>query len=692
MYIRTKTSKNSPRKTVQIVESFINDKGQPRQRIVQHLGVAFDDEQLRGLWTMAEKLIPELELRAKEEELFKTGQLSLYEFKPDAYEQEIPEDRFAKIKAMLKHEDVLEGPFEVWGEVFDKLGIEDLLGLSDRGRGSTHALKLCLLAKLTDGGSKRRSAQWLTKELGLKLSEDRFYRMMDKLSTKTDKIKELGFNNGRRLLDKISLVLFDVTTLYFESFLDDEDKEIHEEQPVPENLRHKSHPTESAMVKKKVIPGLRRHGFSKDCKFKETQVVLALATSAEGFPLWYEVFPGNAAECSTLKHMVEEVKQRVNPDEIWVVADGAMLTTDNRKVLADANAGYVLGSSVRKLAKKERDKAICLSSFEELDEDKKYRTIKLQNGNTLVVTWSCKKAKKDVHDREQSIKKLMKKLDKNGEVQAKTIISNRGTSKYIEPTKGNEEAKYCLNQAKIEEDAKYDGLHGVETDREISNVEDVMAVLSAYGNLWHIEDCFRVSKSELKIRPIYHWTAQRIRAHIGICFLALLMERYLERQLKVRRHIKLSPREIKDALLKVNSTLIKDTENEKLYRFPGRLPKAQIIDPRKTGGLFLCLLIGFAPTLNVVSGGMTQNVDQKLSDDGGREGASPHSPFQHGDHNVLRIVGGGVTGKKGVIQTVRVLSGPRLSGDGDSEHSSPSTGPMPDHVIQSPLHHAKFIG
>ena len=75
MYIRTKSSKLSPRKTVQIVESFINDKGQPRQRIVQHMGVAFDEAQLQQLWTMAEKLIPELEERSKEEKLFKNGQL-----------------------------------------------------------------------------------------------------------------------------------------------------------------------------------------------------------------------------------------------------------------------------------------------------------------------------------------------------------------------------------------------------------------------------------------------------------------------------------------------------------------------------------------------------------------------------------------------------------------------------------------
>jgi transposase len=343
---------------------------------------------------------------------------------------------------MLKQEDVLEGPFEVWGEIFDKLGIEDILGLSDRGRGATHALKLCLSAKLTDGGSKRRSALWLTEQLGMALSEDRFYRMMDKLSAKTDKVKELGFMCGRSLCDnKISLVLFDVTTLYFESFLDDEDESV---EAVSEEASGET-PTQ-------VKAGLRRHGFSKDCKFKETQIVLALASSADGIP-------------------------------------------------------------------------------------------------------------------------LLKKLDKNGEVQVKTIISNRGTSKYIEPSEGNGEAKYCLNQAKIEEDAKYDGLHGVETDRTISNEEDVKAVLGAYGSLWNIEDCFRVSKSDLKFRPIYHWTHDRVRAHVAICFLALLMERYLEKHLRIRRHVRLSAQRIKDALLKVNSTIIKDTEGDKLYRFPSRLSK-----------------------------------------------------------------------------------------------------------------------
>ena len=558
MFIRTKSSKLSPRKTVQIVETFINDNGQPRQRIVQHLGVAFDDVQLQQLWTMAEKLIPELEERAKEEKLFKNGQLPLFEFSPGSYQQEIPDNQIARVKNLLKHDDVLEGPFEVWGEVFDKIGVEDLLGLSDRGRGSTHALKLCLIAKLSDGGSKRRSAAWLSDRLGLSLSEDRIYRMMDKLSVKTDKVREVGFRCGRALCDnKISLLLFDVTTLYFESFLDDEAREVQKKSALEETPV--KNPDASVDTKPKMELGLRRHGFSKDCKFKETQVVLALATSSDGIPLWYDVFPGNTAECCTLKNMLEEVSKRVNPDEVWVVADAAMLTKDNRKILKEAGAGYVLGASLKKLGKKEQKQVLDLESFKELDDDRKYRVVALSGGNTLVVTWSGKKAKKDAHDRECLIKRLLKKLDEHGEARVKSLISNRGTGKYIEPCDSNSDERYRLNVNKIDEEAKYDGLHGVETDRQISCMEDVKAVLAAYGNLWHIEDCFRVSKSDLAIRPIYHWTGWRIRAHVSICFLALLMERYLEKHLRIRRHVTLSARRIKDALLKVNSTLIKDT-------------------------------------------------------------------------------------------------------------------------------------
>ena len=108
----------------------------------------------------------------------------------------------------------------------------------------------------------------------------------------------------------------------------------------------------------------------------------------------------------------------------------------------------------------------------------------------------------------------------------------------------------------------------METNFPVATKEDALRVLAAYGQLWHIEDCFRVAKSELKIRPVFHWTKPRIEAHVALCFLALLMERFLEKQIKSKRHMTLSPQQIRHALGDIQSALVRDTQSGTLYRMP----------------------------------------------------------------------------------------------------------------------------
>jgi hypothetical protein len=204
------------------------------------------------------------------------------------------------------------------------------------------------------GGNKKHSATWLSGHLGLPLSEDRFYRVMDKLSGKTDKVKDLAFYNGRKLCDnRISLVLFDATILYFESFLDDDDEILSEKLPPAAAPIAKTSDTEpqaanDAGFKEVLSLVLHRHGFNKDREFKEAQVLILVASS-EGILLRYGVFPGNTAECLTLQNMINEV-------------------SENRKVLKQVSVGYVLGASVKKLDKATRKKALDLTSFTELDD------------------------------------------------------------------------------------------------------------------------------------------------------------------------------------------------------------------------------------------------------------------------------------------------------------------------------------
>ena len=224
MYIRSKTSKLSPRKTVQIVEAYVTPEGKRRQRIVQHLGVARDDQQLEELWALGTRLIPELEARAREEKALREGQGLLVELTPEDFERRVTEEAQVNVRNLRNVEHVLEGPFEVWGEVFSRLGFEGIFGTGVRDIGLTNLLKLCLTAKLFDGGSKLRAREWINETLGLELGKDRIYRMMDRLATRIPQVKERGFSCGRHLVEgPVSLLLFDVTTLYFESFEEDGD-------------------------------------------------------------------------------------------------------------------------------------------------------------------------------------------------------------------------------------------------------------------------------------------------------------------------------------------------------------------------------------------------------------------------------------------------------------------------------------
>ena len=603
MYIRSKTSKLSPRKTVQIVEAYVTPEGKRRQRIVQHLGVARDDQQLEELWALGTRLIPELEARAREEKALREGQGLLVELTPEDFERRVTEEAQVNVRNLRNVEHVLEGPFEVWGEVFSRLGFEGIFGTGVRDIGLTNLLKLCLTAKLFDGGSKLRAREWINETLGLELGKDRIYRMMDRLATRIPQVKERGFSCGRHLVEgPVSLLLFDVTTLYFESFEEDGDHALSDpvdggngdrvggiegEGPgAAESLFREDRENTRDFPQDPDLPcrGLRKKGYSKDNKINETQVVLALSTSEEGIPLWYDLFPGNMSEGKTLLESMAGIGKKLDPRETWLVADNAMLNTANRTALEKNGYTYVLGSSLRKLPASEKEAALSREEHATLrsplpwtscekdsvgagaSEEWSWRTLRRSNGNTLVVTWNAAKAKRDAHKREHLRTRLEKRLGSRGEIRGKELISNRGTLKYVEPV--GEDSWYRLRQEALEEDARYDGFHAVETNFPVATKEDALRVLAAYGQLWHIEDCFRVAKSELKIRPVFHWTKPRIEAHVALCFLALLMERFLEKQIKSKRHMTLSPQQIRHALGDIQSALVRDTQSGTLYRMP----------------------------------------------------------------------------------------------------------------------------
>jgi len=216
------------------------------------------------------------------------------------------------------------------------LASDGIFGMSSRGRGSSNVLKECLACVLANPSSKAGMSRWLLRSSGKELPPNRIYRMMDGLSERTERVKRVVSRETASLPGaSTALMLFDVTTLYFESFEPDE---------------------------------LRKSGFSKDNRIKETQVVLALAVTPEGFPLWYEIFPGNTFEGHTLLPVLKKCGEELRAGETVVVADRAMFTEENLRLLEEAGYSFVVSAKLRSLKESVKKKILSAENYTPLPE------------------------------------------------------------------------------------------------------------------------------------------------------------------------------------------------------------------------------------------------------------------------------------------------------------------------------------
>ena len=549
MFIRVKPKANGS-KAVQIVE---NARRGDRvfQAILQHVGVASDEQELAELRLLAEGIARQL--RADRQEapcqraLLHDDVAGLSPETETPYERVLDREDGPRLGSGENEARVVDGPFEVMEWIFSNMGLHRIFTNSKRNNAKIGILKQCIAGMLAAPSSKRGLSSWLAAYTTASPSLDSIYRFMDAFGKKKQRVQELVRENSETLSGGVvNLALYDVTTLYFESFDEDE---------------------------------LRQNGYSKDNKFKETQVVLALATTPEGLPLWYETYPGKTWEGGTLSDFSKDWKKRARGVPGVIAADSGMFNKANLAELKENGLRYVLGAPLKKLSKGEKEQILDSSGYRELHsavvgEDAptvKYKIIAREDGTRLLVTWSSARAEKNAHDRERLLERTLKKLKKKDSVQGASLIGNRGASKYLRLRDGEKTNEYILDEEKIAQDEKWDGLRGIITDLPMENERDVSAVLSHYHSLWRIEESFRIGKSDLKIRPIYHWTKERIEAHILLCYLAFSCLRYLQRRVLIQQRERLSAKQLMRAILDVDSTIFRDLRTGKAYRLPRRL-------------------------------------------------------------------------------------------------------------------------
>ncbi len=189
------------------------------------------------------------------------------------------------------------------------------------------------------------------------------------------------------------------------------------------------------------------------------------------------------------------------------------------------------------------------------------------DGCRLLISYREQRAKKDVYNREKGLRRL-EKAYKRGAL-TKDNINKRGYNKFLTMTG---KVEVAIDYAKVNDDARWDGLKGYLTNTSIPT-EDIF---TAYHNLWHVERAFRIAKSKIEIRPMFHFTRRRIEAHICICFVALKVYKELERVLKLA-NIKLSVDKVLALAQTITTIQIKIPGTEEILSKTLLMPRHQRI-------------------------------------------------------------------------------------------------------------------
>lgn len=335
-----------------------------------------------------------------------------------------------------------------------------------------------VLIRILQPASKLESLKLLSELFGITYTRADFYRSIPVFVSLREKVQRhvITFAQKQFAFD-FSIVFYDVTTLYFETFKEDEQ-------------------------------GLRKPGFSKDNKPNQPQIVIALIVTREGFPIAYEVFEGNTFEGKTFIPTICSFRDTYAVGNLTVVADAAMISLSNIQQLVENDLSYIVGARVANL--KRNLIAEISKKLHRVDGN----SLRIETDcGFLVCEFSLKRYKKDKADMEKQIAKAMRLLKGKKGVKRTKFIKNI------------DKAKQELNETLIEKTKLLLGIKGYYTN--LTNETD-KTIIEQYHNLWQVEQTFRIAKSDLAMRPIYHFKKQTIEAHILICFLSLAVCKYME--------------------------------------------------------------------------------------------------------------------------------------------------------------------
>jgi transposase len=469
MFVRRKVN-NGGSVSVQVI-----DKSSGRYRVVKSLGVGRTEVELVRLEESARQFIREKEGLT----------LCLFD---DEYELKLE----SFIGSLSNTQLQVIGPELIFGTLYNRIGYEQI---------QSDIFRHLVITRLFNPGSKLKTIDYLYRYQGVSYSSSKIYRFLDNLCFRKEEeevsskskgqdiktlVEQISFAHTKAVLGgSVSVVFYDMTTLYFESADEDD---------------------------------LRKTGFSKDGKQQCPQIFLGLLVSFGGNPIGYEIFQGNTYEGNTFIPLVKRMQEKYGLGKPIIVADSGLLSKQNLQAFIEDDYEFILGAR----PKNESDQI----KKHILDMELAYGDVKVINKRDnirLVVSRSENRAKKDEFNRKRGLSRLQKRLN-SGKL-TKSNINSKGYNKYL---KMEGEVSISIDMDKFNADGLWDGIKGYVTNTKLDKNE----VIASYRNLWLIERAFRMNKTDLEVRPIYHRLHNRIEGHICICFTAYTIMLELERILK----------------------------------------------------------------------------------------------------------------------------------------------------------------
>jgi transposase len=448
---------------LQIAESYRLD-GKPRQRVLATLG-------------RRDRLEAEGKIDSLVESLAKFSQ------KYRALKALSLEARTAK----------LWGPVLIFGRLWEEQGLPEILGRLADGRKFGFELErvafAMVLQRLIAPGSDLQGSGWTETVEGLpKIALQHLYRTNAFLAENREELERALFARDRDLFSQeLDIVFLDTTSIAI----------------------HRDEETE-----------WRKRGYSRDHRPDLPQMVLSIAVDVKGWPVSWEVFPGNTADPVAFEAMITKLRTRFKIGRVVVVADRGMMGKKSLELLTEGKTpyDYILGCRMRKQKEIGTDVLGRAGRYQDVAPNLKVKEVRIED-RRYIICLNEEEKRKDEAARAAILDHLREKLAEG----AKSLVGNKGYARYLRVAKDAVQ----IDEDKVLLESRFDGKYVLRTNTELPAAE----VARTYKSLWRVERAFRETKSTLEVRPVFHHRDDTTIGHIVAGFLALRLEVDLQRRL-----------------------------------------------------------------------------------------------------------------------------------------------------------------